>query len=84
MCESACGEGKSLDGRPVGCGEPVWLDRGYLGYRCADCDTVFCKPCIRRHFGWHADEKTDATNQLRVARKLAHELVDLLDLKAGP
>jgi hypothetical protein len=37
-------------------------------YRCADCQTAFCRACIRRHF---ADETPEAREKLRKAEDVA-------------
>jgi hypothetical protein len=51
VSESVCGGGYVLDGQRVGCGEPLRMDGPWVnGYRCVDCDTPFCKTCIREHF----------------------------------
>lgn len=65
-----CGEGCELDGKPVGCGDTLWLDRPtFNGFRCVDCKVAFCERCIREHFRRHKDEATDAVNVLLQARR---------------
>lgn len=37
----------------LGCGCPLTEETDdRLAYRCAQCRTVFCRSCIRQHFGW--------------------------------
>ena len=37
----------------LGCGRPLTEETDdRLAYRCAECRTVFCRSCIRQHFGW--------------------------------
>jgi hypothetical protein len=47
---TTCGEATGL-----GCGDAIALapdpmSGDLAGYRCVECDTAFCKPCIREHF----------------------------------
>lgn len=83
-----CGEGKTLDGRPLGCDTDIDLSAplGFVcsGIRCLDCGMALCTSCAQIHFRNSANDEREKElrrlqieeRALRIERDLARQNLD--------